>query len=207
MTRTICILNIGDEAQHLAAFLRQQSGHVEIPIGRTQADLDKIIDQTSGRVRLISFVSDLIIPRGSLDALVLTPYNIHPGPPEYPGSHPESWAIWEGARSYGVTAHEITPRVDAGAIVATSRFDMPEAPERLTLNEMIFSEAVKVFAVVGIHCVRSDDDLPHMPITWSGRKRTKKDFARLCHQFDQVAIKDRDRLAAACGPDLIQSAA
>ncbi|WP_395077075.1 formyltransferase family protein [Hyphococcus sp.] len=161
------------------------------------------INRTGGAARLISFVTDVIVPANLLSRLKLTPYNIHPGPPEYPGSHADSFAIWEEADTFGVTAHEIAPLVDSGPIVAVYRFAMPPSPERIALADLAYAKAINVFAVVAAHCAENDEPMPRMPEEcWSAVKRTRSQFRALCDSASDVAGAEAERLARACGPAL-----
>lgn len=61
-------------------------------------------------------------------------FNLHPGPlPYYAGRNPVSWAIYNGERTHGATLHRITPKIDAGAIIAQSTFDIDPSDTGLTL--------------------------------------------------------------------------
>ena len=167
------------------------------------SELTEAVWRTDGNARLLSFVTDVIVPRDLLSRLHLTPYNIHPGPPEYPGSHAYSFAIWEGANTYGVTAHEIAPLVDSGPIVAVCRFPIPLMATRLELADLAYSKAVEVFAVVATHCADCDAPMPRMSQEfWSGEKRTKAQFRDLCNSLSHVPADALGRLRRACEPDL-----
>jgi methionyl-tRNA formyltransferase len=49
--------------------------------------------------------------------------NFHPSVlPKFRGAHPHFWAIREGAQETGVTAHRMTPELDAGQIIARQSF-------------------------------------------------------------------------------------
>lgn len=52
--------------------------------------------------------------------------NFHPGTPEYPGRGGASYAIFDGKREYGATAHAMVEKVDQGAIFDTATFPMIE---------------------------------------------------------------------------------
>ena len=210
--RVIILLASETLGPSLRDFLLERSllGHgpalrVETP--RTLEALRAAVAQTDGRARILSFLNDLIIPADILGALTITPYNIHPGPPEYPGAHPESFAIWEGAARYGVTAHEMAARVDEGRIVALSRFDAPPMADRKSLSDLTMREAIKVFAVVADWCARHDEAMPPMAERWSGVKRTKKQFRDLCRSCAATPPADRERLRRACAEDLEDNAA
>ena len=59
--------------------------------------------------------------------------NFHPSAlPKYRGAHPHYWAIREGATTTGVTAHRMTPELDAGAIIAQRTFQCAD----LTYSEL-----------------------------------------------------------------------
>lgn len=72
--------------------------------------------------RLVSFYTDVIVPRRYLDAMSLEPVNIHPAPPEYPGRRALEFALRDGVAGYGVTAHIMTLPVDSGPILTVQRF-------------------------------------------------------------------------------------
>jgi methionyl-tRNA formyltransferase len=68
---------------------------------------------------VLSFLNEHIL-RGPL--LATAGVNFHPAPPDYPGRGGASLALFDGATSYGATAHRIAPAVDSGPIVAVKRF-------------------------------------------------------------------------------------
>lgn len=200
--RTLVLLTGEQEKPHFETFLKRQNPTLDVVFCDTLKSLGREVEQRSGRVRLIAFLTDLIVPPTILNQLALTPYNIHPGPPEYPGSHPESFAIWDSAYRYGVTAHEMTERVDEGPIVLLDTFDMPALPERGILADQTYARAVDLFSVLGAHCAAHDSDLPRLPVSWFGIKRTKVDFQRLCMPPSGLLPAERDRLQRACGEAL-----
>lgn len=65
-----------------------------------------------------------IVPNAVLDVPKFTTLNAHPGIlPDYRGSDPELWAIYEGRFDcVGCTLHIAQRRVDAGPILATRRY-------------------------------------------------------------------------------------
>ena len=75
--------------------------------------------------RLISMLTDVIVPENILSGLDGPAYNFHPGPPEYPGSHAASFAVYYDADGFGVTLHEMAAQVDSGPIIEVRRYDMP----------------------------------------------------------------------------------
>ncbi len=198
--RAIILLCPPETAADLSAFITRVNPDVDLARSGNVDDLRKNVVARNGQARLISFLSDVIAPGDILRRLTLTPYNIHGGPPEFPGSHANSFAIADGARRFGATAHEMTARVDEGAIVAVARFDMPPRPTRLAVADMAFEKAVGLFARVASHCARSDGDLPRIAEQWTGRKSTKAEFRALC-ELRPADEAEADLLRRACGPD------
>ena len=72
---------------------------------------------------LLNVHSLYIVKPEVLEAPRLGAFNMHPGPlPEYAGLNCVSWAIYNGESSYGVTIHEMVPRLDAGDIIYREDF-------------------------------------------------------------------------------------
>ncbi len=87
------------------------------------AESDGIDEVTLAALRpdvVISFLNDYIL-RGPL--LLLPGVNFHPAPPEYPGRGGASRALFDGAKTYGATAHIIQHEVDTGPIIEVERFE------------------------------------------------------------------------------------
>ena len=92
---------------------------------------------------LLNVHSLYIIAAEVLEAPRLGAYNLHPGPlPEYSGLNCVSWAILEGATEYGVTLHQMVPKIDAGEIVAMRRFPVEPDDTPFTLATRCIREGV-----------------------------------------------------------------
>ncbi|NOX82825.1 MAG: hypothetical protein GXP06_07545 [Alphaproteobacteria bacterium] len=204
MQRQIIILTARREAPLLQQFLLEQNPFLRVGVAHNLPSLTAAVDRYEGNVRVISFLAGTIVPAALLSRLRITPYNIHPGSPEYPGSHPESFAIWEGAETFGVTAHEMTARVDAGPIVAVCRFPAPPNSERVALADLTYAHAVNVFSLVGAFCADTDASMPHMEEEqWAPHKRTNKQFQALCQMPANASLDEAALLWRACGEDYI----
>ena len=199
--RYLVVLTGERERPHFHLFLKRQNPEIIVTFCESLEQLEAAVLRRNGAVRILAFLTDLIVPGWLLGKLAKTPYNIHPGPPGYPGSHPESFALWNGERTYGVTAHEMTTRVDEGPIVHVDRFDIPEEARRSELADLTYQHAVNLFARIGAHCASSDADLPRVNIDWTGSKRTKADFSRLCRPPAGLLPADYRCLQRACGAD------
>ncbi len=129
--------------------------------------------------RLVCFCTSVIVPGWCLDRFPGPSYNIHPGPPTYPGRYPESFAIYDGATRFGATCHEMTPRVDEGAIVAVDWFDVDPGWHRVDLANHGFHAAVGLLSRLGDALATAPDPLPRLDMAWSGRKTRLADFRRM----------------------------
>lgn len=204
MTRRIITLTGQREAPFFREFLLTRNPDLAVFSADNLRDLRHLVESCSGQVRLLAFLTDIIVPADLLAQLTITPYNIHPGSPDYPGSHPESFAIWERAETFGVTAHEMTASVDAGAIVAVARFPVPPEAERIALADLAYARATEVFAVVAAHCAISDAPLPQMQNEiWGKPKRTRAAFQALCQSAAGRSPAELERLKRACGSNFI----
>ncbi|MEM9809753.1 MAG: formyltransferase family protein [Pseudomonadota bacterium] len=157
------------------------------------------------RTRLISFLTEVIVPQSILERLGPTPYNIHPGSPDYPGAHGLSFAIFEGARKFGVTAHEMTARVDTGAIVIADLFDLPVDAEALRFGDEVYARAVSVIDRVIRHCVATDLPMRRSGDHWSARQCTKRRLEALLTSSAHLLPTDIARLERALGPERAQA--
>ncbi len=128
---------------------------------------------------MFSFLSPWIIPQQVLRNARLKAVNFHPGPPEYPGIGCYNFALYDGAVRYGVTAHEMEPRVDTGRIIGVSRFmvDPFETVESLKEKSMrhmlgLFYSVAEVLAVKGEVTMNGE--------AWARRPYTRRELNDLC---------------------------
>lgn len=201
MARRIILLTGEREVPFFRDYLKARAPAIDVEAAFNVGDLDTLTQKATASTRILAFLTDTIVPRGILERLSLTSYNIHPGPPTYPGSHPEAFALWDDASSFGVTAHEMAARVDEGAIVATSFFDIPPNCARLELGDLTYARAVEMFAFIADHCATSDAALPANGDVWSGEKRTKKQLRQLIASIPLAAPGTLSKLQRVLGPD------
>jgi len=201
MKSQILLLTGFEEAQFFKKLLLELNPCINVTVAFDLRKLAKEIELSDGDIRVVSFLTGMIVSPVLLGQLRITPYNIHPGPPEYPGSHPECFAIWEQALSYGVTAHEMTELVDDGPIVAVNRFIMPKRPELTEFSKLVYIRAIELFVTIATHCAKTASSMPRIYETWSPKKRTRKQLLALCRQSNQMDLDDQERLLRACGGD------
>lgn len=182
---THIVLLTGDtEFPFLSKGLRDANPALEVRHANSREALSEALsDCPPASVRLLSFSTNVIVPGALLNGLPGPAYNFHPGPPAYPGSHPKSFAIYDGATRFGATAHEMIALVDAGPIVAVSEFDIPPDVNALDLATLAYQKIAALFFELAATLATSDDPLPHLDRRWGARKYTRADYARM-HDFD-----------------------
>ena len=188
------------EFPHLSDFAKRYRPAIEIFHAPDRESLDRHVAIMPTRSRLIAFATSVIVPANILNVLSLTPYNFHPGSPEFPGRFPESFAVYDGATSFGATAHVMVPRVDEGAIIGVERFDVPALIDRMTLADLTYHSMVKLFANLVPIMVTDDSDLPVLPHeNWSGVKRTYADYDHMRQITPEMDAAEQDRRLRAFG--------
>lgn len=93
---------------------------------------------------IFAFQSYFIIPKEILDNAKIS-INIHPASPEYPGSGGPAWAIYDGAKYYGCTAHVMNERIDNGEILKVKRFNILDTDNITSLLSRAKLNAVILF--------------------------------------------------------------
>lgn len=90
----------------------------------------------SAEVDLLMNIHSLFLIHPSvLAAPTIGSFNLHPGPlPEYAGLNVPSWAIYDGARSHGVTLHWLDEGIDTGPIAWQERFDIESTDTGLAVS-------------------------------------------------------------------------
>ena len=201
--RTIGLVTGVHEAEAFTEFLLRQSPDLVIYHIQSPSELTTCVGKANGHIRLLAFLTDLIVPAAILNQLTVTPYNVHPGPPEYPGSNPISFALWDEVSDYGVTAHEMVASVDAGAIVKVKRFYLDPSMARADAGDLAYAHAVSLFSEIASHCAHTDEPLPTLEIPWAQHKNTRKSFERLCQDDPQDMAPIRLKRQRICGDDFV----
>lgn len=129
---------------------------------------------------LVSFATGIIVPEKTVDQFSGRAYNIHPASPEYPGNFPHHFAVFDGVKSYGATAHIMTARVDDGPIVDVEL--APVDPDIMPKELMQFAEAKGciIFERLVQKLVQGIE-LEPLDLKWGEPKTNRRDFQALCN--------------------------
>ena len=120
------VLLLCDEVERpfLTDTLRASAGTVEIQHIREGRRPDQNWQGRAGRQSRRSASFGPSLPAAILAGLGHGAYNFHPGPPNYPGWMPSSFAVYEGATEFGATAHSVSAAQDGGAIIGVDTFPL-----------------------------------------------------------------------------------
>jgi methionyl-tRNA formyltransferase len=155
--------------------------------------LESALADAGPSTRLLAFCTAVIVPINLLDRLPGPSYNIHPGPPNFPGRHPESWGAYHRVRSFGATLHEMAPRVDEGAIIDVARFDPPEGGGQLDFGMGAFRAALELVLRWSKWLTGDDRPLPRSDLQWSGHKTTHAELVAMCHVTPDLDFEEFER--------------
>jgi methionyl-tRNA formyltransferase len=176
------ILLTAQSAQQLALseLLKAHNPRLRVHTALNAQDLAAIAPDTLRRARLIAFTSGTIVAPEILDGLGYGAYNFHPGPPDYPGWAPAHFALHEGAKTFGATAHLMVERVDAGPIVGIETFPILAGIAVRELEQIAFIRLAYLFWRLAKDLATRSEPLAVLPIAWSGWKSTRKDYVSAC---------------------------
>jgi len=176
------ILLIGTASQQLALtkLLAEHNPALSFRCVLTRDELAAIEPEVLRDARLVAFTSGVIVPRRILEAVGYGAYNFHPGPPDYPGWAPAHFALYDGARTFGATAHVMTARVDSGPIIGTETFVIPDNISVRELEQIAFVRLAHVLWSLSRRIACDTGALRTVPIAWSGAKSTRRMYENLC---------------------------
>ena len=163
---------------------------------RPVASLDELraaLDETDEPARLLAFCTAVIVPEPLLWRLPGPSYNIHPGPPSYPGRHPESWGAYDGCTRFGATLHEMAPRVDEGPIVDVEWTGVPPGAGQLEFGRRALRASVALLARWYVRLLDEDGALPRSRHEWCGRKTTHAQLEAMRHVPADVTQEELER--------------
>jgi len=193
MFDTIILLTGPAEQEPLATVLKKYNPHLTVHAVGTLADLNAVEPQLLPRARLISFLTSILVHNRILDRLGYGAYNFHPGPPNYPGWMPSHFATYDKTTDFGVTAHIMTQKVDAGPIVGVDLFPVPPNTGVLELEKMTFVALARLFWHLAPVLATQRAPLPELPVRWRGRRTTRKMYARMCELPPNISKQELER--------------
>ncbi len=143
---------------------------------------------------VISFVSPWIIPERILQSAKTAAINFHPGSPDYPGTGCYNFALYEQAKTYGITCHHMNAKVDTGQIIMTSYFSISEFESVESLKLKSMTHLLYCFERI-INMIANDEELPVSSENWRRKPFTRKQMLELfyipsdCTDESEIQLK------------------
>lgn len=199
MFDTIILLTGDAERAPLTALLREHNPELTILTPLSKPELKAIPAETLARARLIGFLTPIVVPETVLRGLGYGAYNVHPGPPNYPGWLPSHFAVYDGAPFFGATAHEMAAMVDAGPIIGVELFVVTPGTGVEELEKLAFMQCARLIWRFAAALARDPAPLPALPVQWSGRRSTKAMVRAACDIPADIGRDELERRLAAFG--------
>lgn len=166
-------------AQRAEDFIRNNfQRHLVFSGGRKDQLPDEVLNW-KGEL-MISFISSWIYPQWLLNNASLAAINFHPGSPEYPGTGCTNFAVYEGAKEYGITCHHMKAAVDSGGIIQVKRFPVKETDTVYQLTQHCYKLIEESFYEI-MKGLLSGQPLPVTNETWKRKPFTRKQLDELCY--------------------------
>jgi methionyl-tRNA formyltransferase len=162
----------------VARFLESAMPGAVVPLAHDLAEIDALVRQFPD-LRVLGFVTGTIIPSRLLSPRAFPWYNIHPGPPDFPGIFPEIRATLDRPARFGATLHEMAEKVDSGAIIAVEEMEVAGEPTEETLGLIGFECALVLLGLFAPRIKNAGTALVHSNIQWRGPPMTRAALSRL----------------------------
>ena len=192
----VVILAPRELGEQIAERIHRLAPEIRCSIAETEAELSAACQIPSQTPLLLSHSTRVTVPDHTLSRFGRRAINVRAASPAYPGRDPHHFAVYDGARSYGATAHRIAPGVDSGEIIAVREFDVehPVTPQQLL--ERANCCAGKLIKELLPNLLAGQ--LSALPDAhWAKSKTTRRDFLQLCKVPPYVDEEELERLKAA----------
>lgn len=165
-------------AQRAEDFVRKHFPHSLIFTGGRNDKLPDEVLNWKGDL-LVSFISSWIYPEQLLSNAAFAAINFHPGSPEYPGTGCTNFAVYNGAKEYGVTCHHMNAGVDSGKIIAVKRFPVQEGDTVYGITQHCYQLIEETFYEI-MNRILQGQPLPETDEQWKRKPFTRKQLDELC---------------------------
>lgn len=181
------------EADFFADFAKRLAPSVRLQHVDSLDELEAAVPGPRPHTRLFAFSTGIIVPAHILERIKYNAINFHPGPPEYPGYRPTGFALYDGAREYGVTAHYMTDRVDEGPIIGVDRFPVAANAFLIDAVKEAYQRLAKLAVAKLPALLRVDEPIPPLDEQWAQKKTTKAQYDAMRRIPRDMAITEVKR--------------
>jgi methionyl-tRNA formyltransferase len=152
---------------------------------------------------IISYISPHVFTEKELKRAEIAAINFHPGPPEYPGIGCTNFAIYDGAKEFGITVHHMEPKVDSGEIILVKRFPIAESESVWTLSQKCYAYIFAAFCEL-LPLFKVGDSMRNLSREeWQRTPYTRKELNELCRITEDMPDEEvRRRIRATSFPNM-----
>ena len=177
-----------------AEFIRSRVVPSTYPIAAADSleALEAALPADDSDTLLLGFCTGVIVPERLLDRVPRLAFNIHPGPPSFPGRHPESWGAYHGVDRFGATLHRMAPRVDEGEIVDVEWMAMAPGSGQLEFGRQALRAAVRLVGRWLVPLLEGKVPAP-TAYRWSGHKTSHAEAEAMRHMTPAIAAEEFER--------------
>ncbi len=175
-------------AQRAEEFVKKHFTYATVFSGSRKDPLPQEVLNWKGDL-LISFISSWIYPASLLKQVKMAAINFHPGSPEFPGTGCTNFAVYEGAKEYGVTCHYMNASVDSGKILTVKRFPIRETDTVYAITQQCYRLIEEMFYEI-MNGVLKGEPFPHTNETWKRKPFTRKQLDELCTITPDMSEKE-----------------
>ena len=166
--------------KRIIAFLKKNKiFDLHVFVGEIGQNFPKKIYTTKKIDILISYLSPWIIPEKILKKVKFQKINFHPGPPEFPGIGCFNFALHKKSNLYGVTAHEMSKKVDSGKIIKIRKFKVKKNQSIESLIKKSYQEMFYLFKEIIIN-FKKERKIYFSKLKWKRKAYTRKELEKLC---------------------------
>jgi methionyl-tRNA formyltransferase len=178
-------------AQRAEDFIRSHYPQATIFSGHRKDRLPPEVINWKGDL-MISFISSWIYPATLLENARYAAINFHPGSPEYPGTGCTNFAVYHGAKEYGITCHHMKAAVDSGHIIQVKRFPVADDDTVYSVTQRCYHLIEESFYEI-MQLVLNGEPLPVTNEAWKRKPYTRKQLDDLCHIRPDMSPEEVER--------------
>lgn len=187
--KNFIILSSSEYVYQVCEILHQQDPTINITTVESLSELKVLAVHFLQSARLIAFLTKVIVPQEILEMIGYGAYNFHPGPPQYPGWAPFSFALYQRETSYGITVHEMIAEVDAGSIIAVEEFPIRADLVQSDLEAICLESCFKMMEHLSKILCQAPMPVP-LNKEWGKVKRNQEDFKKMCRVTTSMPIEE-----------------
>tara|TARA_Y200000002_G_scaffold305264_1_gene260989 strand:+ start:854 stop:1495 length:642 start_codon:yes stop_codon:yes gene_type:complete len=140
-------------------------------------DHNEPLDESKKYDYVLSYLSKKILKKKFLKSTKHYNINFHPGSSKYPGIGCFNFALYNNEKSYGVTAHIMSEKVDTGKIIVERKFKIKKNLNVKMISEKSYVEMFKLYKEI-LHIIKSNE-VRFSSVKWKRRPYQRSDLNNL----------------------------